>query len=86
MIVSLFKMLKDIKVIKIININVNKIFNYIIKKIKNYSLPLKLTMLFNLNIKVSIVAINFHKVLIFFNSTNIISKFSYCPYFFFYIK
>jgi hypothetical protein len=34
MIISLFKMLKDIKVIKIININVNKIFNYIIKKKK----------------------------------------------------
>jgi hypothetical protein len=39
---------------------------------------------FNSNTKVSIFAIH-HKVSIFFNSTNIIPKFPYCPYFLFFI-
>ena len=40
---------------------------------------IKLTTFFNSNIKVLIFATNPHKVSNFFNSTYIISKFSYCP-------
>jgi hypothetical protein len=41
---------------------------------------------FNSNTKISIFAVHPHKVSIFFNSTNIIPKFSYCPLFLFFIN
>jgi hypothetical protein len=58
--------------------------NYLMEKLQ-FTSP-KLTTFFNSNTKVLIFAINPHKVSIFFNLTNIIPKFPYCPYFLFFIN